>query len=150
MTTVTPPQTSIGHFKGNIPERFKTAQSTLLVDRFMTHFIKAGGIGIMIAVFGIFLFLVLQTAPLFSPAQVTVQKTISIPPDHYIVLASDEWGEKPFLVNQQGTISFVDLQDGRLIDSTDVASRTGKTIQTIHYDKEKQTLVLEQPMVMPS
>ncbi|PIW65636.1 MAG: hypothetical protein COW12_00830 [Candidatus Omnitrophica bacterium CG12_big_fil_rev_8_21_14_0_65_45_16] len=141
MTTVTPPQTSIGHFKGNIPERFKTAQSTLLVDRFMTHFIKAGGIGIMIAVFGIFLFLVLQTAPLFSPAQVTVQKTISIPPDRYIALASDEWGEKPFVVNQHGTISFVDLQGGGLIDSIDVASRTDKTIQTIHYNKEKQTLV---------
>ena len=53
-----------------VPERFRVSRGTLLMDRFMNHFIKFGGVSVVVAVFGIFLFILLQVIPLFQRAEV--------------------------------------------------------------------------------
>ena len=46
--------------------QFATARSTLLIDRSMTWFITIGGLGVIIAVLGIFVFILSQILPLFQ------------------------------------------------------------------------------------
>ncbi|MFN3407762.1 MAG: ABC transporter permease subunit [Limisphaerales bacterium] len=95
-----------------VPARFQTARSTLLVDRFMNHFIKVGGIGIITVVFGIFFFILWQVLPLFGGARVSEYKTVPLPPGDYRVLGLDEYAELPFLLDTQGRFTFLDLTGG--------------------------------------
>ncbi len=93
------------------PDRFSTAKSTLFIDSFMTWAIRSGGVGIIIAVFGIFLFIGWQVLPLFSSAHIQHQQDTALPADvkstdiHAVV--SDEWGELPSLVLNNGTVVFL-------------------------------------------
>ena len=50
--------------------QFTTARSTLLIDRCMTWLITIGGLGVIIAVLGIFVFILWQVLPLFQGASV--------------------------------------------------------------------------------
>ena len=52
------------------PRRYNISRRTIIIDRLMNHFIKFGGLGIIAAVSGIFVFIVLQILPLFRSAQV--------------------------------------------------------------------------------
>ncbi len=91
-----------------IPERFVVSPATLWFDRFMNHFIKVGGLSIIVAVSLIFLFILLQIFPLFRGARVEPVATWTVPPGDYVSLGMDEWGELPFLLDRQGTFWFVD------------------------------------------
>ena len=94
-----------------IPERFIVKPATLWFDRFMNHFIKVGGLSVIVAVMLIFVFIVLQILPLFRGARVERQRTFPIPPDSYLLMGSDEWSELPFFVNPEGELVFVDTVD---------------------------------------
>ncbi|MDB6069391.1 MAG: binding-protein-dependent transport system inner rane component, partial [Verrucomicrobiales bacterium] len=75
-----------------VPERFKVAPATLRFDRFMTFAIKAGGLGIIIAVFGIFVFIVSQVLPLFRSARVAETGAMNFAPGKApLVFGIDEW-----------------------------------------------------------
>lgn len=98
-----------------IPARFVTPRGTLLVDRFMTGFIKFGGIGIIIAVFAICVFIVVQVIPLFRGARVDplldrsdieVRGAVATG-SQVAVLGLDEWAERPFILSTDGTLSFI-------------------------------------------
>ncbi len=98
-----------------IPARFVTPPATLLVDRFMTGFIKFGGIGIIIAVFTICVFIIAQVIPLFRGARVEplanradidVRGAIPVG-SRAAVLGLDEWAERPFILATDGTLSFI-------------------------------------------
>ncbi len=83
--------------------RFTTARSTLLVDRGMDLFIRAGGILVIIAVFGILLFILAQVLPLFGGAtvgggQASRPTGVGAP----VALLVDEWGSLPITVDAQG------------------------------------------------
>ncbi len=97
--------------KKPIPERFVVAPATLWFDRFMNHFIKVGGLAIIVAVFLIFFFILLQIFPLFRGARVEPAATVSIPPGDYRTMGTDEWSELPFFLEQDGTLRFVDTVD---------------------------------------
>src|SRR5687767_2118146 len=75
----------------------------------MTHFIKIGGISIVTAVFGIFLFILIQILPLFRDAKVQPHSSIAMPPGSYEILGIDEWGELPFVVDNTGKVHFISL-----------------------------------------
>ena len=109
-----PPQQSQG--PEPTPERFKPPRATLLVDRFMTHFIKIGGISIVTAVFGIFLFILMQILPLFGEAKVHPEKTIPLSGGPFQILGIDEWGELPFVVDGAGKITFLSFSGEGLND----------------------------------
>ena len=88
---------------------------TLWIDRGMTWFIRSGGVAVIIAVFGIFLFIGAQVLPLFLSAHVAPLTTVSVPkeiqPQQIRGLISDEWGELPAVLSQAGTLTFLP-QDG--------------------------------------
>lgn len=102
-----PPPVHPDELEDLTPKRFRPPKLTLFVDRFMTHFIKIGGISIITAVFGIFLFILIQVLPLFQEAKVQPHSSIAMPPGPFEVLGIDEWGELPFVVDADGKVRFV-------------------------------------------
>ena len=94
-----------------IPERFVVKPATLWFDRFMNHFIKVGGLSIIVAVSLIFVFILIQIFPLFRGARVEPERTLGVPSGAYITLGSDEWSELPFLLSADGTLLFMDTTD---------------------------------------
>lgn len=93
-----------------IPERFRVARPTLMLDRFMTHFIKGGGFAIIAAVFLIFVFIGIQVIPLFRGASVAEEAVYDIPTDDIAVFGIDEYGELPFFVSSSAELFFLDTR----------------------------------------
>ncbi|MGF1450702.1 MAG: ABC transporter permease subunit [Opitutales bacterium] len=91
------------------PGRFTVSRSTLVVDAFMTHFIKIGGIGIILAVCAIFVFILLQVLPLFRGAEVRPVASVPTGIEDFAFIGVDEWSELPFFVDEQANFTFVDL-----------------------------------------
>ncbi|MES2467686.1 MAG: ABC transporter permease subunit [Verrucomicrobiota bacterium] len=92
-----------------VPERFQVAPATLRFDGFMTVAIKAGGLGIILAVFGIFIFIVSQVLPLFRSARVAEIGTLDFGPGKVpLVFGIDEWAELPFYYDGGPEVVFVD------------------------------------------
>jgi phosphate transport system permease protein len=125
----------------NIPQRFATARSTLLVDHFMTYFITIGGIAVVVAVLGIFVFILSQILPLFRGAHVKPRTSVQLPPQSYAVLGVDEWTELPFLVAPDGTLSFVDLAGKRGVQIAAPGFESAKTFSAYHYDQAHQEVL---------
>ncbi len=94
-----------------IPERFVVKPATLWFDRFMNHFIKVGGLSIIVAVSLIFVFILIQIIPLFRGARVEPDRTFEIPTGEYIAMGSDEWSELPFFMTADGALLFFDTTD---------------------------------------
>jgi len=96
------------HTPRPVPERFVVKPATLWFDRFMNHFIKVGGLSIIVAVSLIFVFILIQIIPLFRGARVEPDRTIAVPPGNYLALGSDDWSELPFFLQPDGTLLFID------------------------------------------
>ncbi|GHB91205.1 ABC transporter permease subunit [Cerasicoccus arenae] len=92
------------------PKRFDVSKGTLRLDNFMTHFIKVGGVGIILAVFAIFLFITWQVLPLFESAKVQEEAVIETGVADFQLVGVDEWGELPFMVDIAGDFTFVDIK----------------------------------------
>ncbi len=91
-----------------VPERFKVAPATLRFDRFMTVAIKTGGLGIILAVFGIFIFIFSQVYPLFRSAKVQETGSFAFAPGKApMVFGIDEWAELPFYYEGGNEVVFV-------------------------------------------
>ncbi len=122
-----------------LAERFCVSKRTLMIDRCMTQFIKVGGGGIILAVFGIFIFIFMQVLPLFQGADVTQSRSVSLPVGDYGLMGVDEWGRLPFVVTGNGDILFVDL-DGRrgLLPG---GLHFDAPVTAFSYQAKKQTLV---------
>ncbi len=77
----------------------------------MTWLIRSGGVGIIIAVFGIFLFIGWQVLPLFFSATVTEVSAVPLPAGLTAASArgmiSDEWGELPAILSSDGRLAFI-------------------------------------------
>jgi phosphate transport system permease protein len=123
------------------PQRFETAKSTLLIDRYMTHVITIGGIGVIVAVLGIFVFILSQILPLFYGATITPQRTVQFPQGAYVLLGSDEWTEYPFALAQNGSLAFADLVGQRGIRLVDPGFDAAVTFTAFDYDQQQQHLV---------
>ncbi|MFU8894598.1 MAG: ABC transporter permease subunit [Luteolibacter sp.] len=92
-----------------VPSRFKVSRGTLLIDRAMTQVIRVGGLGITLAVFGIFFFIFIEIMPLFRGAQVEEVTTLPTEVPKASVMGADEWGELPFLYDGGDDLVFYDL-----------------------------------------
>ena len=147
-----------------VPARFQASKTTLFVDRFMTHFIKIGGVIVIAAVLGIFVFILIQIIPLFQGARVKELQTVPLSPGRYSVMGVDEWSQLPFLVRADGKICFADLSaGGKLIEVDpkiakpasppaegtaqvsqqpgDVAQTKGTLVSAINYRANQQELI---------
>jgi phosphate transport system permease protein len=125
-----------------LPKRFQPSKKVLLIDRWMTHFIKIGGISIIAAVLGIFIFIFAQIFPLFKRAEVRPFKTIDLPKNDFHVIGIDEWGELPVFVDSKGTISFFDLGGKKGYQTVDLGFSKPKNISAFQYNPVGQEIIL--------
>ena len=125
----------------SVPKRFRPSRSTLFVDRFMTQFIKIGGLAVICAVFLIFIFILGQVIPLFKGAVVEQFQSEQLPAGDYRAMGVDEWGELPFVINQNGEVFFVDLSGKKGIQKADPGFPEAKQISSFHYDQQRQSIL---------
>jgi phosphate transport system permease protein len=88
-----------------VPQRFEPTKSAYFIDGFMTYFITVGGIGVIVAVLGIFVFILSQILPLFQGARVEPRHSVQLPQASYAILGADEWTEYPILLTSEGQLS---------------------------------------------
>lgn len=138
------------------PKRFDVSRNTLLADAFMTQFIKVGGIGIILAVFGIFLFIFAEVVPLFRGATVTPVATIETGVKDFRLLGVDDWSEMPFVVDAKGDFHFVTLNVERDEEGHPVGAQPGErgeihlsptlpenaSVQSVNYNHSKQSVLM--------
>jgi len=98
----------------SIPDRFRVTRGTLLFDKFMNYFIVVGGIAVIGAVMGIFVFIFFQTLPLFKGASVEEMESIPLKdlPEAVLAVDMDEWSELPVVIDQEGNLTYVDIKHG--------------------------------------
>jgi phosphate transport system permease protein len=123
------------------PARFQPSKTVLFWDRFMTHFIKVGGIAIITAVLGIFAFILWQIIPLFSGAEVSPMHVLSVPDRSYRILAVDEWGQLPMLVDDAGKMIFISVADGGKLTEVVPEFTEEKSFSTAQYKPGTQGIV---------
>ncbi len=123
-------------------ERFYTAKQVVLVDSIMRKIIKCGGVSVVAAVFGIFIFIFLQTSPLFQKPVLTEEMVIDLPPDNYQLIGLDEWSEFPFMLNQKNELIFVDLKhDPGKNKVVPLALPEGSIPTVIKYNQSRQEII---------
>jgi phosphate transport system permease protein len=115
------------------PPQRPVARSTLLIDRAMHHLIKVGGVGIIAAIFAIFVFIFLQVLPLFQGARVTLLRMVAAPPGNYVALGADEWMAKPFLLAADGTFTFLALDETGVVEIRRPALPDDPVITAVRY-----------------
>ena len=125
--------------------RFQTSRATLIIDRLMTLFIKAGGLAVIVAVFAIFVFILWQVLPLFRSADVRLLATIDLPAafadGKSTAVISDEWGELPLVIAADGQAVFVDIPAGKTAPA-DLALGEGARIASLRVDPRSQRVVV--------
>lgn len=94
----------------NTPQRFRVSRRILFTDNFMGLLIVAGGLMVIAAVFGIFLFILKEALPLFGSAKVQPSTTPAQIVAEKSVIGVDEWGRMPFAFNGGNSIDFYDLK----------------------------------------
>jgi len=97
----------------NTPQRFRVSRRILFTDNFMSALIVLGGLMVIAAVFGIFLFILKEALPLFGSAKVQAVAQTHRKVAEKSSLGVDEWGRMPFAFNGQGEVSFYDLKDDK-------------------------------------
>ena len=101
-------------FTGRTRER-KTRRSVLIVDRLAQSLISVGGIGTIVAVLGVFAFLVWVVAPLFLPAKVDrVDGFDRRTDDELMHLAVDEYQALAWTLRPNGRVEVFRLDTGEL------------------------------------
>jgi len=125
----------------DIPARFKPSKAVLFIDVFMTHLIRFGGIMVITAVLGIFVFIFAQIYPLFQGAAVKEIRATQLQHDEYLIMGMDEWSELPFFVNKEGRVFFVNLADGDSIEERAIEFAEPKEISAVTFVADKSLLV---------
>lgn len=115
------------------PSRFEVSKGTLLLDRAMTHLIRVGGLAVILAVFGIFFFIVKEIVPLFSSAEVEARELVTTPGGEPLVLGVDEWGEKPFLYRGGAEVVVIESATGER-EVLPVPALEGVEVTAVSYD----------------
>lgn len=103
---------------GPVPERFIVAPATLRFDRLMNSAIMFGGIGIIVAVFGIFAFILMEIAPLFQRPTVTAEAPVALEAPAGAHVGMDEWGSLPFFVIDESRVVYQPAAGGKKIVPT--------------------------------
>ncbi len=125
-----------------VPARFRVARSTLAFDRFMTWFIRLGGLVVITAVAGIFVFILSQIIPLFRGAEVKEEKSIAVEPKRYASLGVDEWSELPVLIAPDGTLTFIDPAGARAPQVVAPEFAEKREITAVAYSQQGQKVIV--------
>lgn len=135
-TTLEPPSAkSEAPVRTPDPKRFEASKLVLFTDIFMNYFIKVGGLLVVVAVIGIFVFIMSQVLPMFQKASVNLETPLEanaqLPEGEYVAIAVDEWGEKPLALRADGSIFYSDLTDGGKVHSADLDFLENDTISAV-------------------
>jgi phosphate transport system permease protein len=125
-----------------IPARFRPSRSVLWFDALMTWVIKGGGILVITAVLGIFVFIFLQIYPLFLGAAVKAMGETKVPAEEYKILGMDEWGELPFLATADGRLYFIDLAHGNEIQPQPIPFQESRPITAVAWNADSSELLV--------
>jgi phosphate transport system permease protein len=110
------PTASFSNLHATMPlQRYSVSAAVRRIDRWMTAFIRIGGIGIILAVFAIFVFILSQILPLFRRAEVRRDRSWDVPANNYVALDSDENGTIPFLLTDHGDVIFLQTETDSVV-----------------------------------
>jgi phosphate transport system permease protein len=94
------------------PGRFGVDRATLRVDALMRRVIPLGGLGVVLAICGIFLFILAEVIPLFTGARIHYEEALATGHGDALLIGMDEWAERPFIADPAGTLHFLDRAGG--------------------------------------
>jgi phosphate transport system permease protein len=123
------------------PKRYPTAKATLIIDHLMVYVITIGGIAVIIAVLGIFVFILSQILPLFQSARFEELRHVPLPTKSYQILGADEWTELPFLLTSDGSLFFVDLAGQAGVHQAELAFDQETSFTAFAYSQKRQEVV---------
>ncbi|MDB6073621.1 MAG: binding-protein-dependent transport system inner rane component [Verrucomicrobiaceae bacterium] len=106
----------------------------------MTWLITVGGIGVIIAVFGICFFILAEVLPLFGGAQVEEKGSVALGPVKAQVLGSDEWGQMPFVYEGGAGVKFAAI--GGTVKLLPLPLPAGATVTASALDAKHNRLIL--------
>ena len=107
---------STNSFTGRQRER-KTRKSVLYTDRAAQALVSVGGIGTIIAVLGVFVFLVWVAVPLFLPATLDNIESFEASKDDALHLGIDEYQLLSWILRTDGTLDVFRLDTGDRVDT---------------------------------
>lgn len=107
----------------------------------MGRFIVVGGIGVILAVFGICFFILAEVIPLFRAPSVKPLTTISTGVETPMILGADEWNERPFVISSDGAITWIDVAGGQT-ETAPLPLPAGFRIRSWDYHQADQELFL--------
>ncbi len=127
---------------GKPAERFRVARTTLFVDALMNRLIQVAGIGIILAVAGIFLFILVQIFPLFRGASVWYERSFDLGNLDVAAVGIDPWAALPLIVTSDGTLHFLDIEDpgaeyNRGLFVADPGLPEDKTFSFVRFDRPR-------------
>ena len=96
--------------------RFDVSPWTLRIDTWMGRLISFGGIGVVMAVLGMLVFLVMQVVPLFTGAKVAVDADLALK-SAAVAFGEDEYGSLPFVCSRDGTLQFLQGTNGAVVQT---------------------------------
>jgi phosphate transport system permease protein len=121
------------------PKRFEVSRATLWFDRFMGWAIRFGGIGVIVAVFGIFYFIGKEVVPLFKSADIAPAGKITHT-TRPAVIGVDEWGEMPFFYDGGDRLVFTGMTGSRR--EVEVPGMAGLKVTCHAYDPVQQRVAV--------
>lgn len=126
-----------------VPKRFRVTKRVLWLDHFMNHFIVVGGVAVIAAVMGIFVFIFFQILPLFQGAKVKLlaEHQLVSSMSEVIAVDLDEWAELPVVIRNDGSLRYLDLKGDRGVLENNQVFRSGESITTLNYNSLKRLLV---------
>lgn len=92
----------------------------MILDRVIRYGVAIGGVAIIVAITGIFLFLLVEVFPIFKSASLNDEVQYTVPgPEHRgtLHLAIEEQNEVALRVTDDGTLTFFDTRTGNIISS---------------------------------
>ena len=107
----------------------------------MNSAIVFGGIGIIVAVFGIFAFIALEIAPLFQGAHIEEKTTVALAAPAGAVVGLDEWSELPFYFDGGNEVVFQPA-NGTAIQRLPTGLPAGTQITAKRHDPLKGRVVI--------
>ncbi|MDN3511284.1 MAG: ABC transporter permease subunit [Candidatus Jettenia sp.] len=110
-----------------------------LIDKAARWLITLGGAATIFAVLALFVFLFIEVYPLLRGAKVLKEKTFSLN-GNTVSLGVNEYQEIAYTVSRDGTIEFISLSDGSIVNTYRIAGLKNSTITSS--DKDVNSLVL--------
>ena len=120
----------------------RVSRRSLRIDRLVRRIIFAGGLGVILTISGIFLFILIEVLPLFSGAKVRLLKEIPTGLHDALLLGTDEWTARPFILSRDGTVTLLDLSGQQPPKAYQAPLPEGSHITSVAYLQERQMLAL--------